>query len=186
MQLQSNNLKKVRLGTWLLYAIFEILLQVVFRIWFCIRREIIFCLESIQFNGESTYNIFQHLPVFKVSGKSPHTIRKKSNPGTYKKTWKVWSNLISKFLWSRIIWDARHIFCPNCRDLIYLRHIDSKVDKEMPCRIKLFCCWHLRVCFVDHRTDIQIWGYVRSNMTIDGSFIVSMTFLITQSEIIQD
>ena len=35
-----------------LYAIFEILLQEVFQIWFVIRREIIFRMKLIRFNRE--------------------------------------------------------------------------------------------------------------------------------------
>ena len=54
MQLQSNNLNKVRLVTLLLFAIFTTLLQVVFWIWFFIEREIIFFLGLIWFNREST------------------------------------------------------------------------------------------------------------------------------------
>ena len=45
----------------------EILLQVVFRIWLCIGREIIFWLKYIRFNRESTYIGFQQAPHIWVS-----------------------------------------------------------------------------------------------------------------------
>ena len=55
----------MRLLAWLLCAIFEILIQVVFLIWFCILpfsigQEILLFLRSIWFNQESNYSIFQH------------------------------------------------------------------------------------------------------------------------------
>ena len=46
----------------------EILLQVVFQIWFYIGREMIFMLGSTKFNKESTYSISLHLTLLKVSG----------------------------------------------------------------------------------------------------------------------
>ena len=69
MQLQSKNINKVRLVDSLLYSISEIILQVVFIIWFCIGREIIFWLGSIQFNWESTYIRLQYHPIINVSSK---------------------------------------------------------------------------------------------------------------------
>ena len=55
----------MRLVAWLLYAIFEIILQILFQIWLCIGQEILFCLELIQFSHESTNSILQHIWVSK-------------------------------------------------------------------------------------------------------------------------
>ena len=72
MQFKSKNLNKVRLVAWLLYAIFEILLKVVFWIWSCNGRGKIFLLGWIWFNQYSTYSRLQH--------KIPNPVTQWDNP----------------------------------------------------------------------------------------------------------
>ena len=59
MKLQPKNLNKVGLVAWLLYAIFEILIQLLFWIWVCIGQEIILFIGKIWLDQESNYSIFQ-------------------------------------------------------------------------------------------------------------------------------
>ena len=71
-------------------------------------------------------------PVFKVSGQFTHTIRK-----TY-----ISQVCNQKYIKYDPTLDLKNVvairfeilssnFCPDCRDLIYLRYIDSKVDGKL-------------------------------------------------------
>ena len=75
-------------------------------------------------------------------------------------------------------------FSLDCRYLRYLGLIDWKVEKKIRVK-KSSCCWHTQAWFVDHGLDIHIWLNVRSNMTINDSFVISMTFLSTRADLIQ-
>ena len=57
---------------------------------------------------------------------------------------------------------------------------------KIPCKIKLSCCWHKRACFVDYGVYIQKKRNAHSNKTIDNSFVISITFLSTRSDLIQE
>ena len=126
VHLESRNIIRVMLVSWLIYAIIKIL-QVVFRIWLYIGREIVFCLVPLWFNQESTYSVFQHLPVFKVSVQLPLTriinIRKLRNQksGKYDPTLNMQTcgHISFEMLGSN--------FRPDCRDLRYLRYMYLKV-----------------------------------------------------------
>ena len=128
MKLWSNNIIIVRLVELSLYYNLEIILQAVFRIWFCIGWEVVFWLDSNKFNWESTYSEFQHLPIFKVIGQLPHKILNKiyskyatKKHGKYDRTsdLKTCRHISFEMLGS--------IFCPDCRYLRYLRYMDSKI-----------------------------------------------------------
>ena len=145
MQLQSKNLNKSRLVAWLLYAIFEILIQVVFRICFFIGQEIIFFLVFIWVDQESTYSIFQHLTVFWVSGKFLHRIINKIQARYATKKYEKYDPTSDLKTCGHISFEMLSPkFHPDCRYLRYLRYIYLKVEKKMSCKIKPSCCWHGR------------------------------------------
>ena len=56
----------------------------------------------------------------------------------------------------------------------------------MLCKIKPSCCWHTPSLFVDNKVDIQLWGNLRINTTVNESFVVLMLFFSIQAKLIQD
>ena len=111
MQLQLKNLNKVRLVAWLLYAIFELILQVLFQIWF-LYPSVYWAVNNIlaRFDFVQSGINFKYITtpsLFKVSKKI--TYKKKQNISQIRN--QKYENILSHFryekLLSHIVWDDK-------------------------------------------------------------------------------
>ena len=173
MQFQPKNLNKVRLVSLLLYAIFKYFSKQHFEfgsvLLLFIEREIIFLLGSIRFNRESTYSIFQHINVFKVSGKLLNTRGNKIKARYITKNMKIYEpNSDIKTCDHTFVDTLSSNLRPDCRDLIYLRYIDPKVEENRR--------WNFRS--IDRKRSFLITGQI---FVYEEIYIVpSMQFLFHQ------
>ena len=122
----------------------EILLQVLFRIWFLYPTlywvEIILMLRLIQLNRAQVYSIQYRINLHYITMTSPlrrkciiTTCEKKTyinQVRNWEKNMKIYDPTPgSEKMLSHFVWDAKLVFVLDCRDLRCLRCIYSKIEK---------------------------------------------------------
>ena len=56
----------------------------------------------------------------------------------------------------------------------------------MSSKIKPSCCWHVWAWFFDHGVYIEMLGNECIDKTVNGIFVLSIIFLSTRADLIQD